>query len=220
MKFLLIFSVIYLMGYTYFPFFNSIAQVPMEEFAMNKTCSAESELNHYEKEIDEKIMVEGEEFLIYNNASIGFKIEYPTDWKGVEQHCILEKVGFIQTVSTINFMSTPNSKEYGLLGIMVSDIPKKNSIDEWAKAYNEDFGSMIKSKEIITLDGKPSAKFIMTDGNNNTLVQIITVSNEKKYDINHPIASWLSNSTMQHMIQSFEIIEDNVDKKDSDSENI
>jgi hypothetical protein len=187
---------------------QSIAQVPAEEFSMNETCS-DSQIKSQEKADGNRTLSEKDEYLIYNNASLGFKIEYPIDWKGLEKHCMLEAIGLIQTSSTINFMSVSNSSKYGLLGIMVGDFLPKLSIDEFVNVYSKDFGHMIESKEIITLDGIPSVKFIMNDGNNNKFTQITTLVNEKKYDITYPIVSWLSNSTIQHMLQSFEILDNN-----------
>ena len=204
---------------TSLPFLQSIAQIPVEEFAVNQTCS-DSDIKAYdtkENRDNEGTKAAEEEFLVYSNASLGFKVEYPKDWKGLEKHCILEAAGIIQTSSTFNFISTSNSSNPGLLGIVVGDFTTDLSMDEFVKVYSEEFSSIIESKEIITLDGQPSVKFIMNGGNNYKFIQITTFSNEKKYDITHPIASWLSNTTLEHMIKSFEIIEDNNNKNTLDS---
>jgi hypothetical protein len=204
---------------TSLPFLQSIAQIPVEEFAVNQTCS-DSDIKPYdtkEKRDNEGTKAAEEEFLVYSNASLGFKVEYPKDWKGLEKHCILEAAGIIQTSSTFNFISTSNSSNPGLLGIVVGDFTTDLSMDEFVKVYSEEFSSIIESKEIINLDGQPSVKFIMNGGNNHKFIQITTFSNEKKYDITHPIASWLSNTTLEHMIKSFEIIEDNNNKNTLDS---
>jgi hypothetical protein len=218
MKYLFHLLIVYSMiSLTSFPFLQSIAQIPVEEFAMNQTC-LDSDIKPYdEKENgdDERTKAAEEEFLVYSNASLGFKIEYPKDWKGLEKHCILEAAGIIQTSSTFNFISTSNSSKPGLLGIMIGDFTTDLTMDEFVKVYSEEFSSIIESKEIITLSGQPSAKFIMNDGNNHKLVQITTFSNEKKYDITHPIASWVSNTTLEHMIKSFEIIDNNDNNKNT-----
>ena len=200
-----------------FPFLQSIAQIPAEEFAINQTCSDSDIKPSNEKENggDERTKLAEEEFLIYSNASLGFKIEYPKDWKGLEKHCILEAAGIIQTSSTFNFISTSNSSKPGLLGIMIGDFTTDITLDEFVKVYSDEFSRLIESTEIITLDGQRSVKFIMNDGNNHKFIQITTFSKEKKYDITHPIASWLSNTTLEHMIGSFEIIDDDYNNKNT-----
>ncbi|HSF50117.1 MAG TPA: hypothetical protein VLA74_05080 [Nitrososphaeraceae archaeon] len=192
-----------------FPLLQLNAQVPAEEFKITTTCS-DTEIQASEKEKDKSLVTDDkgkEEFFIYGNASLGYKIEYPNDWQGIQTHCLLEGAGMIQASSIVNFMSTPNSSKNGLLGITVADYSTGLSIDEFVKVYSQDFGSMIESKEIIMLDGKPSAKFIINAGNDNKLIQITVLSNDKKYDITHPISSSISNSTIQYMINSFKIFD-------------
>jgi hypothetical protein len=104
-------------------------------------------------------------------------------------------------------MSTPNSKTNGLLGVTVGDFPIDISLDEFVKVYSEDFSNIIESKEIITIGTQPSAKFIMNAGDGNKFTQITILSNDKKYDITYPISNLISHSTIQSMIQSFEIFD-------------
>jgi len=194
------------------------AQVPAEEFGITPTCS-ETEVHPSANDKNTSLPTDEkgkEEYVIYGNASLGYKIEYPKDWKGIQTHCLLESGGLIQASSIINFISTPNSSKNGLLGITVADFSTRSSIDEFVKVYTQDFGSMIESKDIIMLDGKPSAKFIINLGNDNKLEQITILSNDKRYDITHPISSSISNSTIQYMINSFEIF----DNEALNSENI
>ena len=144
----------------FFPLLQLNAQVPAEEFKITPTCS-DTNVHPSEKEKHKSLITDKkgkEEFFIYGNASLGYKIEYPMDWQGIQTHCLLEGTGIIQASSIINFMSTPNSSKNGLLGITVADYSPGLSIDEFVKVYSDDFGSMIESKEIIMLDGKPAAK--------------------------------------------------------------
>jgi hypothetical protein len=198
-----------LLTMTSFPFLQLNAQVPAEEFGIAPTCS-ETEIQPSNEEKD-KSLTTGEkgkeEFFIYGNASLGYEIEYPNDWKGMQTHCLLEGAGIIQASSIVNFVSTPNSSKNGLLGVTVADYSTGLSIDEFVKVYSQDFGSMIESKEIIMIDEKPSAKFIINLGNDTKLMQITILSNDKKYDITHPISNSLSNSTIQHMINSFKVFD-------------
>jgi hypothetical protein len=189
-----------------FPLLQINAQVPAEEFKMTPTCT-NSEVQPSEKENNEGLITDKEEFFIYGDASLGYKIAYPKDWKGIEQHCTLEAEGLVQTSSIVNFMSTLNSKTYGLLGVQVGDFPIDISIDEFIKVFSKDFGNMIESNEIITIDNQPSVKFIMNAGDGYKFTQIIILSNDQKYDITYPISNLISPSTIQSMIQSFEIVD-------------
>ena len=192
------------------PLLQLNAQVPAEEFGITPTCS-ETEIHVAEKDKD-KIPITGEkgkdEFFIYGNTSLGYKIEYPIDWKGIQTHCLLEGGGMIQTSSIVDFKATENSSKNGLLGVTVVDDTPWSSIDEFIKAYTEDFSSVIESKEMIMVDGKPSVKFIINLGNDIKLEQITILSNDNRYDITHPISSSISNSTIQYMINSFKIFDD------------
>ncbi|HEX5185424.1 MAG TPA: hypothetical protein VFV86_00915 [Nitrososphaeraceae archaeon] len=179
-----------------FPLLHLNAQVPAEEFGITPTCS-ENEIQPF-KEGEDK-------FIIYGNESLGYKIEYPKDWKVIQTHCLLEGMGVIYTSSIVNFVSTPNSDKNGLLGITVSDYSVGHSIDEFAKVYTKDFGNMIESTKIIMLDDKPSAKFTINAGNDSKLSQITILANDKRFDITHPISNIISNSTIQYMIDSFKI---------------
>lgn len=181
---------------------KGMAQVPAEEFGIEKTCS-NSELDpSFQTDYDPA----KEEFLNYENSSLGFRMQYPADWKRIEEHCILEAQGLIQSASTINLMSTPNSKEYGLMGISVGDFVFEGPIDTFIDIYSNDFGNMIESKQAITFAGLPAAKFIINTGNNTELLQITTLAHDRKYDITTPIADWIANSTVSTMLNSFEII--------------
>ena len=178
------------------------------QFGITPTCS-DTEIQPSKKEKDKSLITDEkrkEDFFIYDNTSLGFKIEYPKDWIGIQTNCLLEGGGMIQSSSIINFMSTQNSSKNGLLGITVADYSTGLSIDEFVKVYKEDFGNMIESTEIILLDERPAAKFIINTGNNTKLTQITILSNDKKYDITYPLSNSISNSTIQHMIQSFEIV--------------
>ena len=63
-------------------------------------------------------------------------------------------------------------------------------------------------------------KFIINAGNDNKLMQITVLSNDKKYDITHPISNSISNSTIQYMINSFEIFDkDTLKSEDVPEEN-
>jgi hypothetical protein len=181
---------------------QGVAQIPAEEFGIEKTCS--------ESELDPSFQADynpaKDEFLTYENNSLGFRIQYPSDWKRIEEHCILEAQGLIQSASIINLMSTPNSKEYGSVGVSVGDFVFEGPIDTFIDIYTKDFGNMIKSKQPITFTGLPAAKFIINTGNNTELLQITTLAYDRKYDITMPIANWIANSTISTMLDSFEII--------------
>lgn len=197
---------------SFFSLLQLNAQVPAEEFGITKTCS-ETEIQPSLNDKSKSLITDKgaeQEFFIYSNTSLGYTIEYPNDWKGTETNCILEASGIIQTSSIINFMSTPNSSNNGLLGIAVDDFPTDLSIEELVTVFSEDFGNVIESKEIIMLDEKPSAKFTINAGNDNKLTQITILSNDKKYDITYPIKNWISNSTIQYMIHSFKILDKGV----------
>lgn len=201
-----------------FPLLQLNAQVPAQEFGITPTCS-ETEIHVAEKNKGQNsdTSEKGKDlFFIYGNASLGYKIEYPKDWKGLQTLCLLEGGGLIQTGSIVDFKATENSSKNGSLGITVADDIPWNSLDEFLKAYTKDFSSVIESKEIIMIDGKPSVKFIINLGNDIKLEQITILSDDKRYDITHPILSSISNSTIQYMINSFEIF----DKGESNSENI
>jgi hypothetical protein len=181
---------------------QGVAQIPAEEFGIEKTCS-ESELDpSFQTDYD----TAKDEFLTYENNSLGFRIQYPSDWKRIEEHCILEAQGLIQSASIINLMSIPNSKEYGLVGVSVGDFVFEGPIDTFINIYTKDFGNMIKSKQPITFAGLPAAKFVINTGNNTELLQITTLAHDRKYDITTPIAEWIANSTVSTMLDSFEII--------------
>jgi hypothetical protein len=192
------------------PILQLNAQVPTEQFGITPTCS-ETEIHVSEKDKN-KSPITGEKgkdgFFIYGNASLGYKIEYPKDWKGIQTHCLLKGAGLIQTGSIIDFKASENSSKNGSLGITVKDDIPWSSIDEFIKAYTEDFSSVIESKEMIMIDGKSSVKFMINLGNDIKLEQITILSNDKRYDITHPISSSISNSTIQYMINSFKIFDD------------
>lgn len=201
-----------------FPLLQLNAQVTTEKFGITPTCS-ESKIHFPEKDNDQNSVSDEQgknEFFIYGNASLGYKIEYPKDWKGLQTHCLLEGSGMIQTSSIVNFKATENSSKNGLLGITVVDGIPWNSLDEFLKAYSKDFSSVIESKEFIMIDGKPSVKFIINLGNDIKLEQITIISEDKRYDITHPISKLMSTSTLQYMINSFEIL----DNEAINSENI
>jgi hypothetical protein len=181
---------------------KGMAQVPAEEFGIEKTCSNSESDPSFQTDYDPA----KDKFLVYENSSLGFRIQHPSDWKRIEEHCILEAQGLIQSASTINLMSIPNSKEYGLVGISVGDFAFEGPIDTFIDVYSSDLGNIIKSKQAITFAGLPAAKFIINTGNNTELLQITTLAHDRKFDITTPIADWISNSTVSAILDSFEII--------------
>ena len=192
---------IYITEYSALPLVIVNAQVPAQEFSLNKTCShSETDPAQYR----------GSEFVpnnvtIYDNASLGFRIEYPADWKLSQDDCTLESQGFSQSSSILNFVSSSESKDSGLVGITVSDFIFTEPIDTFVNIYSEDFANIIKSKEVVTFAGLPAAKFILEEGDHDRLL-ITTFANDRKYDITLPIISWFSNSTIQSMLHSFQVI--------------
>jgi hypothetical protein len=70
--------------------------------------------------------------------------------------------------------------------------------------FSNALGKYIESKKVIMFNGKPATKVII-NVNNIQLVQISTFSDERKYDITYPITSGFSNSTLQHMLDTFEM---------------
>jgi hypothetical protein len=182
------------------PLLKVLAQVPAEEFATDRTCS-----NSVMEPIEDKNpnTIENK-YIIYDNSTLGFRIEYPSDWKRVEEHCLQQHQGFFQSASTINFQFTPQSKSQSFMGISVTDYNLNVPIEKFIDLFSSDLGKHIESKKIIMFNGKPAAKFII-NVNNIQLVQISTFSDERKYDITHPITSGFSNSTLQHMLDTFEM---------------
>jgi hypothetical protein len=212
------FFLIVILTSLFVPFSELNAQVPVEEYekesGLNSTCS-DYEIQPSESENDNINNItakeKDEKFLTYGNSSIGYKIEYPNDWDGIQTYCLIENTdtGMIQSLSEVNFKSTPNSSKNGLLGITVRDDLIGDSIDEFVKVYSQKLGNKIESKENIMIDEKPSSKFIINAGNENKLIQITVLSNDKRYDITHPLSNLISNSTIHHMIRSFEILDKN-----------
>jgi hypothetical protein len=199
---------------SFFTFPHAIAQVPLEEYSMNKTCS-NSEIEPLRENND--IVKNG--FLVYENMSLGFKIQYPSDWKITQEHCILESQGLLFRASIVNLQYSTNSKEIGFVGVSVNDNNFKGSIDTFVDIYSKQSPN-IESKHTFTFAGLPAAKFIINDGNNNRLNQITTFANDKKYDITYPNATqWFSDSTLQSILNSFEIT-NNTESKEVDQENL
>ena len=182
------------------PFLQILAQVPFEKFAKDRTCS-NSVIEPIEDKNPNTI---GNKYIIYDNSTLGFRIEYPLDWKRVEEHCLQQHQGFFQSTSTINFQFTPQSKSQSFMGISVMDNNLKVSIEKFMNLLSSDLGKYIESKKIIMFNEQPAAKFII-NVNNIQLVQISTFSDEREYDITYPITSGFSNSTLQHMLDTFEI---------------
>jgi hypothetical protein len=197
----------------FFSFPHAIAQVPLEEYSMNKTCS-NSEMEPLQENND--IIKNG--FSVYENMSLGFKIQYPSDWKITQEHCVLESQGLIFSASIINLQYTTKSKEIGFVGVSISDNNFKGSIDTFIDIYSKQSPN-IESKQTFTFAGLPAAKFIINDGNNNRLNQITTFANDKRYDITYPNATQsFSDLTLQSILNSFEII-DNTNSNNMDQEN-
>lgn len=177
------------------------AQVPAKEFSLDKICSHSE--THPAENMGSKNAANN--LAIYKNASLGFRIQYPADWKLTQDDCILGNRGLSQSSSNLNFVSSSASKEYGLVGITVSDFILSRPINTFVDLYSKDFADIIKSKEIITFAGLPAAKFILKEGNHDRLL-ITTFANNRKYDITYPIVSWFSNSTIQSMLNSFQVM--------------
>lgn len=182
------------------PLKDITAQIPAEEFSINQTCS-HSETDPTQNATSKTAT---NNLLIYNNASLGFRIHYPPDWKLIQDDCILENQGLIQSSSILNFMSTPASKESGLFGVTVGDFIFNESIDTFVDVYSKDFADIIKSKEVITFTGLPAAKFVLKEGDHDRLL-LTTFANDRKYDITLPLMPWFSNSTIQSMLNSFQV---------------
>jgi hypothetical protein len=182
------------------PFLQVLAQVPAEEFVIDRTCS-----NSVIEPIEDKNpnTIENK-YIIYDNSTLGFRIEYPSDWKRVEEHCLQQAQGFFQSASIINFQFTPQSKSQGNLGISVTDYTINEPIEKSMDTFSNALGKYIESKKVIMFNGKPATKVII-NVNNIQLVQISTFSDERKYDITYPITSGFSNSTLQHMLDTFEM---------------
>lgn len=207
---------IVILTFLFVTFLQINAQVHLEEDEkedeITSTCS-DYEIQPSETENDNGTIItakeKDEKFLTYGNSSIDYKIEYPNDWNGIQTHCLIENAdtGMIRGLSVVNFTSTPNSSKNGQLGITVADDLTGYSIDEFVKVYSQNLGNRIESKENIMIDEKPSSKFIINAGNENKSIQITVLSNDKRYDITHPLSNLISNSTIHHMIRSFEILD-------------
>ena len=182
------------------PFLQVLAQVPSEEFAIDRTCS-NSVIEPIEDKNPNTI---GNKYIIYDNSTLGFRIEYPLDWKRVEEHCLQQAQGFFQSASIINFQFTPQSKSQSNMGISVTDNTLNVPIEKSMDALSNALGNYIESKKIIMFNGQPATKFII-NVNNIQMVQISTFSDEREYDITYPITIGFSNSTLQHMLDTFEI---------------
>ena len=206
------FIIIYII-INFFSFPQSIGQVPIEEFSINKTRSnSETEPLHESNGIIKK------GFLVYENISLGFSIELPSDWKRTEEHCILESQGYIAKSSIINFQFMNKSEEIGFVGVSVNDYNFEGSIDTFVDIYSKQFPN-IESKQVFTFAGLPAARFIINDGNNHRINQITTFANDKKYEINYPNATQsFSDLTLQSILNSFEII-NNTKSNDVEQEN-
>jgi hypothetical protein len=188
---------------------QAISEIPLEEYAMNKTCS-NSEIEPLQENSDTK----KNGFLAYENVSLGFKIQYPSDWKRTEEHCILESQGLIFSASIINLQYTTKSKEIGFVGVSVIDSIFKGSIDTFVDIYSKQSAN-IEPKQTFTFAGFPAAKFIIND----RLNLITTFANDKKYDITYPNATQsFSDSTLQAILNSFEIT-NNTKSNKMDQEN-
>jgi hypothetical protein len=206
------FIIIYIVT-NFFSLPQAISQVPLEEYSMNKTCS-NSEIEP--SQVKSGIIENG--FLTYENVSLGFKIQYPSDWKRMEQHCILESQGLIFSSSIINLQYTTKSKEIGFVGVSVNDNNFKGPIDAFVDIYSQQSAN-IEPKQTFTFAGLPAAKFIINDGNNNRLNLITTFANDKEYDITYPNATRsFSDSTLQAILNSFEIT-NNTKSNNMDQEN-
>ena len=202
------------MNFLSFP--QSIAQIPAEEFSMKKTC-ANSEFEPVQENND----VKKNALLVYDNSSLGFSIQYPSDWKRTEEHCTLKAQGLIVLSSNINFLSTIKSKEVGFVGISITDNTFKGSIDTFANIYSKDLANIIELEQIFTFAGLPAAKFVIHDETNHKLNLITIFANDKKYDFTYPLASLgFSDTTIQSVLNSFEIINntESYDSQESTSE--
>jgi hypothetical protein len=188
---------------------QAISQIPLEEYAMNKTCS-NSEIEPLQENSD----IKKNGFLAYENVSLGFKIQYPSDWKRTEEHCISESQGLIFSASIINLQYTTKSKEIGFVGVSVIDSNFKGSIDTFVDIYSKQSAD-IEPKQTFTFAGFPAAKFIIND----RLNLITTFANDKKYDITYPNSTQsFSDSTLQAILNSFEIT-NNTKSNKMDQEN-
>ena len=66
-------------------------------------------------------------------------------------------------------------------------------------------GLNITGLSLTTLSGHPAYKMDV-DMDGQKMSQISTIGNNLKYDISYPVGKWASNSTIQAMLGSFEII--------------
>lgn len=183
---------------------------------MEKTC-----VNSEFDPLQENNGIKKNGLLVYDNSSLGFRIQYPSDWKRTEEHCTLKAQGLIFLSSNINFLSTIKSKEVGFVGISINDNTFKGSIDTFADIYSRDLANIIELEQIFMFAGLPAAKFVIHDETNHKLNLITIFANDKKYDFTYPLASLgFSNTTIQSVLNSFEIINNtqSYDSQESTSE--
>jgi hypothetical protein len=206
--------------------FTSIIFLPQRVISQQQTTTHDFGTNQ----------TSGKNFLTYENSTYGtnstygIKIQYPNDWIKIDDRKTNEvcKSGVCvkYPVEDINFYgfklkSKPPPSALGTLSIqsIVYTIPPRfkqlcgiadcpSTLEQLVSAFKSDMqgrGFQITGPNATTLAGNPALKMQV-----GTLLHIFTLIPSAKgnieYDIDYPIADWVSMPTIQKMINSFQII--------------
>jgi len=174
-----------------------------EEFLKGSTCSKSllSPANEaYERDVPVPVRV-------YENSSLGFRIQYPSDWQLEEQFCTAEHQEFVQDSAMVNIQSTPNSKEPGSVFITITfdqTVPLNDHVISLTKMSTMMPDLKISDPQPINFKGIPAYHLIITRGGY-SFNEIIMDVNGYRYNINSPMADFVSSSAIQKVIDSFSV---------------
>lgn len=172
-----------------------------EEFLKASTCSKSllSPANEtYDGDVPDRI---------YENSSLGFRIQYPSDWQLEEQFCTAEHQEFVQDSATVNIQSTPSSKESGSVFITITydqSVPLNDHVISLTKMSTMMPDLKISDPQPINFKGIPAYHLIITRGGY-SFNEIIMDVNGYRYNINSPMADFVSSSAIQKVIDSFSV---------------